>query len=105
MGIRDLWQKALSPISKEKSVKFDVAAGKRIGVDISVWLHKTCHKDSTALCMTCEPMYPPESLLLSLKQMHQQLVDAKITPVYVFDGARHPMKSVARAARNKKLDC
>jgi len=104
MGTSDLWSEALGNINKQPSVPFTTAGGKIIGIDISVWLHKNIHTDLNAQCLLAHPPYPPTDLVTSIKCLHNNLVKAGVIPYYVFDGSRHPMKSVARQQRDKKLE-
>jgi len=50
--------------------------------------------------MCCQPHYPPTNAISVLESWHHALTSAGIKPNYVFDGHRHPMKSVARQKRD-----
>lgn len=102
MGIKDLWPNLLDSIKKKDAVSFSTFKGKTVGIDISVWLHKYCHTDVVAMCMNSVPQYVPTELLAKLQSNHRLLVNEGITPVYVFDGFRHPMKKVARVERDMR---
>ena len=52
-------------------------------------------------CMVCKPPYKPHAFLDSIKKRHQYLIDIGVTPFYVFDGARHPLKLVKEDREDK----
>ena len=78
--------------------------GEQIGVDASIWLHTFCNNEWSALCLTSDPVYVPLSILERFKTQHDILTKLNITPIYVFDGCRHPMKSIARAKRDDTVE-
>ena len=61
--------------------------------------------DEAYLRCISRPQYEPVALLDEFNRRHSVLISCGITPIYVFDGSRHPMKIwiVARTERDKKL--
>ncbi len=47
MGIKDLWSQALGNIKKKDAVPFSTLKGRVVGIDVSIWLHKYCHRTQT----------------------------------------------------------
>ena len=100
MTVVDLWSYALKGSKAVHPVALNKLNGKTVGIDISIWMHRLCATDAVALCMTCRPRYLPSNALSLLQLWHNTLVNEGIKPYYVFDGCRHPMKSVARLKRD-----
>ena len=105
MTVADLWSYALKSAKGAKPTNFTELNGKTIGVDISILLHRVCATEAVALCMCCQPQYPPTNAISVLESWHHALTSVGIKPYY---GHRHPMKSVARhkrdSAKQKSLD-
>ncbi len=70
---------------------------------MSPWLYQCSAIKEVLLCWFSKPQYEPTALLREIQRRHNMLTDLGITPFYVFDGSRHPMKVVARQSRDKKL--
>ncbi len=100
MTVTNLWSYALKSVKAVTPTNFTDLNGKTIGIDISVFLHRVCASETVALCMLCQPRYPPTNVILVLKSWHNALTSNGIKPYYVFDGHIHPMKSVARQKRD-----
>ena len=49
MGINELWVPTLEQNKKAATVSFSIFQGIIVGIDLSVWLHKSCHTDTIAL--------------------------------------------------------
>lgn len=79
-------------------------AGKRIGVDLSVWLHQICSRDSVVHCLTSTPPYPLDAVVVDIKERCKAIVAEGPELYFVADGFRHSMKSVARATRDRRLN-
>ncbi len=79
MTVQDLWSHALKGAKAVEPVKLHQLNGATIGIDVSIWLHRVCALDDVALCMTCQPRYPPTAAISSLKSWHNALVAEGIT--------------------------
>lgn len=100
MTIQDLWKSILSRVKEAPKVKLVSQRGKKVGVDISVWIHQILAYDEVVLHLLSAPAYRPHRLLKELERRHGILVRAGIVPLYVFDGCDHPMKSATREERD-----
>jgi 5'-3' exonuclease len=101
MTIKHLWSDLLPHVKKQPRIRLDTFKGKTIGIDVSVWLHIISQKEEFVLASNVTPFYPPTDILNEFKYRHDHLQRMGIVPFYVFDGQEHPMKSVARAKRDK----
>ena len=63
MTITQLWATSLSKAKKKAPTKFREAAGKTLGVDISIWLHQSCSLEEAAFCFYARPTHPPNKVL------------------------------------------
>ena len=76
MGIPK-WFKEVFPSVKTNKIKLDKLAGKRIGVDVSIWLHIiSSGSDEYALRHSIKPLYPPTGYLDAFK--HRMLTRIKL---------------------------
>ena len=98
MTINQLWGQAMPGVKKKSAVNFDTASNQRIAIDFNCWFYGSCAKPQNALPLNCNPSYPPTELIKTLSTWHQSMLGHNVTPYYVFDGRKHPMK------RNTHLD-
>eukprot|EP00978_Attheya_sp_CCMP212_P014763 scaffold37800_cov52-Attheya_sp.AAC.1 len=101
MTIKHLWSDLLPYVKKQRRIRLDTFKGKTIGIDVLVWLHIISQKEEFVLFSNVTPFYPPTDILNEFKYHHDHLQRMGIVPFYIFDGQEHPMKSVARAKRDK----
>ena len=83
----------------------DFSEGSRLGIDISVLLHASVSGIESAREFVLEPKVPIESALSYIKRKHKFFLDFKLIPVYVFDGANHPMKKLTNLERSERTSC
>jgi 5'-3' exonuclease len=99
MGLKDFFPDMLPGFKINNQKPLSVYGGSRIGVDLSIWLHIAVQSTEVALCLHMFPTYVPNEVLSEIQRRHHVLVDSGFTPHYVFDGKRHPIKRIARQAR------
>jgi 5'-3' exonuclease len=104
MGVNGLFPDILKNYKARHQVRLSHFKGKRLGIDVSAWIHPLCKRETAAMSMQSIPAYPPTQLIDEIKRRVEILRQEDITPVFVFDGHRHPMKDVARIVRNAKLE-
>jgi hypothetical protein len=104
MGVQDLFTQVLKGYKDRHKMKLGHFKGKRLGIDASAWIFPLCKRVEVAMSMQSIPAYPPIELIDEIKRRVDILLQEDIAPVFVFDGHRHPMKNVARMARNKALE-
>ena len=92
MGIKDLWKFGIPDVKSKPPVPFETAKGTKIAIDISTILYPLCKVSKSTLLMTCIPPYPPTDIIDTLAQYHKSIIENKITPCYVLEGYKHPMK-------------
>jgi 5'-3' exonuclease len=104
MGLEDFWPAVLPHVKRGCRVSLSEFRDKWVGVDISSWIYTICLANKEIVfCYASHRRYLSTALLDEIKRRHVILGDFGITPVYVFDGNRHKMKSVAREKRNDTL--
>jgi len=101
MGVEDFWIKALGDFHLQHKKKLSEFAGKRVAVDLSVWIHAALHSSQSdaSIALTSEPTYPTAEVPDIIMQKHGLLTANKIKPIYVFDGAPHVMNHARRLER------
>ena len=87
MGINHWWKHGLG-LLLSKSEYRDLAdfEGKRIAVDLSIWLNQLLVTDVDKLASTCKPVELCPDLLKNIQKRHDDLEAKGIIPVYVYDG-------------------
>ena len=103
MGVDKLFTDCYPSIKKRRLVSpssiSQIEGMKRIGIDASIWLHQLCEVPQDWLRFHIKPFYPPIKLLEDFDKRINRVKCAAITPVVVFDGQDHPMKSATRSQR------
>ena len=97
MGIKDWWKHGLG-LLLSKSEYRDLAdfKGKRIAVDLSIWLNQLLVTDVDKLASTCEPVERCPDLLKYIQKRHEDLEAEGIILVYVYDGPAPNVKTTQR---------
>ena len=102
MGVQDL-SKELRP-SDVRSSLLSSLSGKVVGLDASIWLHKSLFS-SPEMTMLFHQL-PPVSLAHIVDRYFDQLLALfevnNVTILFVLDGARNPLKAHTNALRQKK---
>ena len=101
MGVKDLWKHGVPGVKKKPPVNFETAKGSKIGIDISTMLCPLCKEPRSALLMTCLLPHPPTDVVDTLAQYHNLMIENEITPCYVLEGCKHPMKLHTHQERMK----
>jgi hypothetical protein len=104
MGVNGLFKDFLKGFKLSHTVKLSHVKEKRLGIDTSAWIYPPCKHETVAMCMQAIPAYPPTQLIEEFKRCVGILRQVNIPPVFVFEGHRHPMKYVARMARDTIVD-
>lgn len=86
MGISGLLPRLKSAVTRRHISTF---AGHRIGIDASAWLHRAAFKCAMDLCLGNATSQHIDWII----QQAQNLIANRVVPVFVFDGARHPLKA------------
>lgn len=108
MGINHLWQHALAPCKDKKinpPVPLSHFKGKKLGIDLSVWIHEIGKKTPTCLQLYFDPSRPnsPTQLINDIKARAYILQRSRIIPIFVIDGHPHPVKAATIANRREKI--
>ena len=104
MGIKHWWHHGLGLLlSKSECRDLSDFHGKRIAVDLSIWLNQFLLTDVDKLASTCEPVERCPDLLKYVQKRHEDLVAEGIIPVYVYDGPAPDVKNETKAKRKKGL--
>ena len=93
---------------KKKRQSFKDAKGEVWGVDISVWLHTIASTNAVSLYLH----YDSENIPIDVEEAFIRVIDSRVKMAakfgimltFVFDGHFHPMKNVAREARDKVVE-
>ena len=101
MTIKQLWECWIPGVKSNPTVSFDVASGQDIAIDFNCWLHGSCSQPLNALCIVNDPPYPPTDIVKTIELWHAKMLEKNITPYYVFDGRKHPMKLNTHNDRQK----
>ena len=99
MTVKDLHTDIFERGKKNNAHISDLGVNCILGIDLSIYLyrilsHKICVEQYHA-----GPGVPVTHALSLLKNKHDQLVSKCCTPLYVFDGAKHPMKHATNEQR------
>lgn len=103
MGVKDLWKTYLPGIKSLLPRSLNELAGLTIGVDISFLLHAITRSEEVCYYLASMPAYPPPHLQAKLNYYYVTLMKHAKEVVFVFDGARHDMKHVARQNRDNPM--
>uniref|UniRef100_A0A7S2KZ73 Exonuclease 1 n=1 Tax=Leptocylindrus danicus TaxID=163516 RepID=A0A7S2KZ73_9STRA len=98
MTVQDLHKDILQR-SKEDNANIEDLGECTLGIDLSIYLYRIL---THCICVEqyhAGPDVPVTYALSLLRKKHNLLVSRGCTPVYVFDGARHPMKAATDAKR------
>ena len=96
-----MWKHGVPRAKRKLSVYFETAKGCRIAIDISTTLHPLRKEPKSALLMACMPPYPPTVVAIALSQCRKSMMENQITPCYVLEGCKHPMKFSTHQERLK----
>jgi len=99
MGVKDLWTHALGLFKNKPHELLSKSKGLRIAIDVSVFMNKTNGREVTQLATTNEPPYPSPDVIEWLSRHHPMIVEAGVTPVYVFDGPAPEVKKLEKNHR------
>ena len=93
----------LSPFLKKSSTRSDLFSLKNgvAGIDLSIWLHHAISLDLSAAQCSSSPPLPVDAISSILFSLIGHLRAHNITPCFVFDGAKHPLKAAEDARRGK----
>ena len=97
MGIQNLHQQ-LKSIAKEKRI--EEYKGKRIGVDMFVWLHNSISSCAELLAHN----RPTDAYVKFVEKCMRCMMHAGVTPVAVFDGDALPAKAGENESRREKRE-
>ena len=85
MTISNFWSDAVGTFKNSEYHNAEEFIGKRMGVDLSIFMNKFLFTDIDKLASTSIPAYPAPDLLQNIKNIHTNL-SRYMTLVYVFDG-------------------
>lgn len=92
------WHDLLKHVTSRKKIRLADTIGDTgacWGVDISSWVFEDPHHHAelaTVLSSQSNFYYEPTKLMLRIRQRHNRLVELGIAPLYVFPGARNPIR-------------
>ena len=92
MKIKQLWECWVPGVQSNHTVSFDAASGQVIVINFNYWLHGLCSQPLNALHIVNDPLYPPTDIIKTIELWHTKMLEKNITPYYIFDGRKHPMK-------------
>ena len=95
MTISNFWSDALGTFKNSEYHSAEEFIGKRMGVDLSIFMNKVLFTDIDKLASTSNPAYPAPDLLQNVKNIHTNL-SRYMTLVYVFDGIAPPHKKAMK---------
>ena len=112
MTVKGLWTYFLKGIKSNEDNPLQLMSqdtGQVWGVDASVWLHAFCSIPSVVILLNFDANNVPVTHLQNCVQEWfgnkiSVLRKHNITPRFIFEVRRHPMKCVARASRDKKKE-
>ena len=105
MGINHWWAHGLGLLlSKSEYRDLDEFSGKKIAIDLSIWMNQLLSSDIDKLASTSEPVERSPDLLRNIQTRHETFVSQGITPVYVYDGFAPEVKNKTRAKRKELRD-
>ena len=107
MLVKELWKSFLSELKKKQKNKrysFKDAKGQVWGIDISVWLHSIASTAGVAMYLAFDednvPKAVEDAFINVIKSRIRIAEKYAIKLIFVFDGAQHELKAVARANRD-----
>lgn len=92
MTVQDLHTDIIQRDKEDNANITDLGEGCILGIDISIYLYRILTHSVCVKQYHSGPDVPVTFALALLKKRHSLLVSRGCVPVYVFDGARHPMK-------------
>lgn len=105
MTVQDLHKDIIQRDSENNGNIKDLGIGCLIGIDISIYMYRILTHNICVKQYHSGPDVPVTFALSLLQKRHRWLVAKGCVPVYVFDGARHPMKHATdekrKAARTR----
>ena len=104
MTVRHLWLHALGGFSGKPHKALSFLRGKKVAFDGGILLNKVNNRELTKLTSTNEPTYASPEILDYVEEFHNLVIDAGITPCYVFDGKAPPIKNREKLRRQGDRD-
>ena len=106
MTVKGLFGKggALEGFKSLHSSCLSTLKGKRVGVDLSIYLYPWCKKDEYAIPATSSPRYDSQALECEILQFHNVLSAVFAAVVYVYEGKDLPLKNATKQERMQKVE-